>query len=122
MTKQILIFVSRLIANALGLWLAVLMGVLTINGGLKSIIISAFILAILNAVIKPLLIIFTLPLIALSLGFFLVVINGLLVYLLSVFYGNINIDNFVMAMLAGIIIGLVNYIVTILYERLDKSE
>lgn len=122
MTKQIIVFIARWLANGLGLWAAATLGAISIDGGVKGYVISALFLALLNAIIKPLLIIFTLPLIEFTLGFFLIVINGLVVYLLSLFYGSLQINNFMWAMLAGIIIGLVNYIVTILFERLDKSE
>jgi uncharacterized membrane protein YvlD (DUF360 family) len=43
-------------------------------------------------------------------------------YLLSVLYSPIDITNFWYAMVAGIVIGLVNYIVTITYERFVSNE
>lgn len=117
MTKQLLTFSTRWLANCLGLIVSVYFSIVEISGGLTTLIVSALLLALLNALVKPLLIIFSLPIIALSLGFFLIVINGIVIYLLSALYGPFDIANFWLAMVAGIIIGLVNYIVTISYER-----
>ena len=120
MQQQILTFLTRWLANGLGLALAAAVGILSVSGGIKTYIGSALILALLNAIIKPVLVILTLPLITLTLGFFLLIINGTVLYLLDVLFGSIKFDNFIYAMLAGIVIGLVNYIVTILFERYSK--
>lgn len=122
MGKQILKLFARWLANGLGLWLTSVLGIVTINGGTKSFVIAGLILAVLNAVVKPILIIFTLPIIALSLGFFLIVINAIVLYILSLFYGNIVLEGFLLTMLAGIVIGLVNYIVTFIFERFIENE
>jgi putative membrane protein len=122
MLKQLVQFISRWTVNSLGLALCAYITIIDVTGGVVSFVIAGLLLALLNALIKPLLIIFSLPLIALTLGFFLIIINGVVMYLLSVLYEPLNIQNFWYAMVAGIIIGLVNYIVTILYERLVSNE
>jgi putative membrane protein len=122
MIKQLAQFISRWAANCIGLVVCSVIGIITIDDSFIYLIISGVLLAVLNAVIKPLLIIISLPLIALSLGFFLIVINGIIMYLLSILYSPIEITNFWFAMVAGIVIGLVNYIVTITYERFVSNE
>mgnify|MGYP003584995522 CR=1 FL=1 len=117
MIKQLLQFLTRWLVNCLGLWIAGAVGVLTISGGTIYLVVSALLLALLNAVMKPILIIISLPIIAISLGFFLIIINGIVVYALDMLYSPLKVQNFWYAMLAGIVIGLVNYIVTIVYER-----
>lgn len=47
----------------------------------------------------------------------MVVINGLMVLLVSKLYGSLEIANFWSAILAGMIIGLVNYLVTAVVEE-----
>jgi putative membrane protein len=121
MKKQFLTFVIRWISNAFALWVcAQLLHLVDKQASIIGFVIGGFILAILNAIIKPLLIIFTLPAIALTLGFFLIVINGFVVYLTSLIYKPLNIDSFWAAVLVGIVIGLVNYIVTIIAEAIGK--
>ncbi|HEY9865581.1 MAG TPA: phage holin family protein [Candidatus Obscuribacterales bacterium] len=118
--KQIVSFIFRLLANSLGLWFAVYFGLLQMQGDLRQYIIGGTLLAILNAVIKPILMVFSLPLVAFTLGLFTVVINAAILYALSWLYGPLNTVSFIYALLAGIIIGLVNYMVTIVFERLAK--
>lgn len=121
MKKQFLLFVVRWLTNALALWIsAQLLHLVDTQENVMGFIIGGLILSILNAIVKPVLVILTLPAIALSLGFFLIVINGIVVYLASLLYQPLHIESFWAAVLVGIVIGLVNYIVTITAEAVGK--
>lgn len=111
-------FVIRWFVSALGIWLAatLLGGTIDYGQSLLVIIVSGLILAIINAVIKPIVIILSLPAILFSLGLFMIVINGLMVTLVSWLYSPLQVTNFGAAMLAGMVIGLVNYLVTTILE------
>lgn len=123
MKKQLFTFTIRLFANALALWLcAEVLRLVDPQVGIMGFVIGGLILSILNALIKPLLIILMLPAVALTLGFFLIVINGIVVYLASAIYSPLHIDSFWAAVLVGIVIGLVNYIVTITAEAITKRH
>jgi putative membrane protein len=80
------------------------------------IIVSGLLLAIINAVIKPIVVILSLPAILFSLGLFMIVINGLMVLLASKLYTPLEVKNFPAAIAAGMIIGFVNYLVTTILE------
>lgn len=112
-------FLIRWFVCGLGLWVAA--GILgdRINYGqrLGVIIISGLLLALVNAVIKPVVIILSLPAILFSLGLFMIVINGFMVLLVSKLYEPLHVTNFGAAMLAGMVIGLVNYLVTTILEE-----
>jgi putative membrane protein len=69
---------------------------------------AGLILAIINTIIKPVIVIFSLPAIVLTLGLFMIVVNGLTVYLASKLYSPLEITNFWAAIFAGMMIGLVN--------------
>jgi len=104
----------------LGLWVAAgLLGTDRINYGSRIwvIIVSGLILALINTVIKPIVVILSLPAILFSLGLFMIVINGLMVLLASHFYAGLQVKSFGTAMLAGMVIGLVNYLVTTILEE-----
>ena len=73
-------------------------------------------LALVNMFIKPLLIILSLPAVILTLGLFLIVINGVSVWLVSKLYTPLHVGSFWAAMFAGIVIGLINYLVTAILE------
>jgi uncharacterized membrane protein YvlD (DUF360 family) len=53
----------------------------------------------------------------LTLGLFMIIINGLTVYLVSRLYSPLHISNFWAAVFAGIVIGLVNYLVSAILEE-----
>lgn len=86
---------------------------------LRVIIISGLILAIVNTLVKPVVVLVALPAILFSLGLFMIVINGLMVLVASKLYDPLHVTNFGAAMLAGMIIGLVNYLVLTILE--DKE-
>ena len=111
-------FIIRWFVCGLGLWIAA--GLLGDNISYDSrmivVVIAGFILAIVNGIIKPIVVLLSLPAILFSLGLFMIVINGLMVLLASWLYPALEVTNFGAAMLAGMIIGLVNYLVNTIVE------
>jgi putative membrane protein len=118
MKNPVFRFVIRWLVCSLGLWIAaaVLHGRLSYNHQLSAVLIAGFILALINLVLKPILVILSLPAVVLSLGLFMIIINGLLVLLASKVYDDLHVTSFGVAILAGMIIGLVNYLVTTIIE------
>ena len=108
---------------SLGLWIAagLLGGSINYNGDYGVILISGLALALVNIVLKPIIVIFSLPALMLTLGLFMIVINGLMVYLVSVLYKPLDITSFWAAVFAGMVIGLVNYLVTTIIETERKQ-
>lgn len=89
---------------------------LTYDGQFMVLVIAGLILAMVNAVIKPVLVLFTLPAVLLSLGLFMLVINALMVLLVAWLYGPLEVSGFWSAMLAGLVIAVVNWLVSIILE------
>ncbi|HEX5743867.1 MAG TPA: phage holin family protein [Candidatus Saccharimonadales bacterium] len=117
-------FLIRWFVCSLGLWIAAgfLSSSISYDNRLRVIIIAGLVLAIINIVIKPILIIFTLPAILLTLGLFTIIINGLTVFIASKLYEPLHITNFWAAVFAGMVIGLVNYLVTAILEDTGRSR
>lgn len=111
-------FALRWTVCALGLWIAAgfLKGAIEYDGHANIIIVAGFILAIVNTFIKPLVILLSLPALLFSLGFFMIVINGLMVSLASAIYEPFKVAGFGTAMLTGVIIAFVNILVTAIVE------
>jgi putative membrane protein len=111
-------FLIRWFVCSLGLWIAA--GIfgerITYDRRVGVIIVAGLILAIVNTIIKPIVIILSLPAILFSLGLFMIVINGLMVVIVSKLYPALQVTSFAAAMLAGLSIGLVNYLVTTILE------
>lgn len=111
-------FVVRWFVSSLGLWIAAgLLGTerITYDSGF-AIVMAGLVLAVISGVIKPLVVILSLPAILFTLGLFMIVINGLMVLLASWLYSGLHVTNLWAAMLAGMVIGLVNYLVTTILE------
>ena len=111
-------FAIRWFVCSLGLWIAAgLLGdKISYDSRLSVIIVAGLVLAIVNGIIKPIVVLLSLPAILFSLGLFMIVINGLMVLIASKLYDSLAVTNFGAAMLAGMIIGLVNYLVNTILE------
>lgn len=116
-------FLTRWLVCSLGLWIAANLLGDSIDYGNEArvIIIAGLLLAIINTIIKPILVVFSLPAILLTLGLFMILINGLTVFIASKLYTSLHITNFWAAVFAGMVIGLVNYLVTTILEDKQKS-
>jgi len=82
-------------------------------------VIFSFVLAILNAIVRPLLIIFTLPITILTLGIFLFIINALIIILADKFVSGIRIDGFLWALIFSLILSALS---SLLYSILEKKD
>ena len=111
-------YVLRWFVCSLGLWIAagLLQGSVDYQNRLAVVVAAGAILALINSLIKPILVVLSLPAILLTLGLFMLVINGATVYLASKLYDPLHIESFSVAILTGLIIGLVNYLVTAILE------
>src|SRR4051812_7386846 len=79
---------------------------------------AGFMLAMINMFIKPLLVFLSIPALLLTLGLFMLVVNGFLIMIVSWLYTPLVISSFVWAIVAGLIIGLVNLLVSRVLEDL----
>lgn len=112
-------FGVRWIVSSLGIWIAAaLLGSerLSVGNSLKTVLGAGFFLALVNMAIRPLLIILSFPAIILSLGLFMLVLNGFLILLASKLYHPLYVRDLWVAIIAGLILGFVNFLVTKLIE------
>jgi len=115
----VLRLVAALAINALALWICngIFSGV-SIHGA-WAYIVGALVLAIANAVLKPILALLTLPLIIITLGLFLLVINIAMVALAEWIAPNFSIDGFWTYVGVVVIIWLVNWASWRLIDELE---
>ena len=104
-------FVIRWLINAVALYLTTLVvpGVRVPNFG--AALLAALVLGIVNAVIRPIALILTLPFNILTLGLFTFVVNAAMLYLVSSVTA-LRLDNFLSALLGAIVLSLVSTILT----------
>lgn len=116
MKKQFLVFVVRWVLNSVGLWIAVrLFGTGYSDGELVTsawaFLLAGLIFSLINAVLRPIVLILSLPAILLTLGLFTIIVNGFMVYLSLLLAPGLHMT-FWHSVLAGIVLSLVNYIVS----------
>ena len=75
---------------------------------LLTLIIAALILGLLNSILRPILIVLTLPFTILTLGLFILIINGFILYLVHVIDPSFYIMNFWVAVLASLLISIIS--------------
>jgi len=105
-------FLVQWALTSLSLWVAsyVFSGLRFADGG--SLLVAALLLGFANAIVKPLLILFTLPLTVLTMGLFLLVINALVLMLVSQLVSGFTITGFWTAFFASIFISLFSLFVS----------
>jgi putative membrane protein len=86
------------------------------------VVIAGLILAIVNSIIRPIVVLLSLPAILFTLGLFMIVINGLMVLLVGWLYDPFEVTSFWTALLAGMIIGLVNYLVSAILGSVQEKQ
>lgn len=79
-------------------------------------LVVALVLGILNVLIKPLLVIFTLPATILTLGLFMFVINAILLLIAAHFVEGFHISSFGTAILAAVVISIIGSILNVIFK------
>lgn len=105
-------FLLRLIINTIALLIVeyVIPGVHV--SGVGAAVIAALVLGIVNAVLKPILVILALPLEILTLGLFTFVINAALFYLVAKLGIGLSVDGFWSAFLGSLVLSIVSFILS----------
>ena len=103
-------FVFRLVITGLGLWAAETIVPGVRNDSWGNLVVAALLLGIVNAVIRPIILILTLPLTVLTLGLFILVVNGISVALVAWLMPGFSLSGLGAAILASIVVGLTSWV------------
>jgi putative membrane protein len=104
-------FLIRLVVNALALSLAAWMvGGIELRGGIGSVLLVALVFGILNALLKPIVLLLSLPFILLTLGLFAFVVNALMLMLTASLTDALSVSGFWSAVLGSLIVSLVTMV------------
>ncbi|MYW04264.1 phage holin family protein [Streptomyces sp. SID3343] len=118
----------KLVVNALAIWLAsrIVTGIDLADGSstgtkLKTLLFVALIFGVVNAIIKPVVKLFSLPLFILTLGLITFVINALMLWLTEWLSNKMDldfhIDGFWTALLGALVISLVSWFLSLILDR-----
>ena len=113
-------FLLRVVVNALAIMLAAsIVPGIEVNG-LVPALVGGLLLGLVNAVVRPVLIILTLPITILTLGLFLLVLNGFCFWLVSAIVKGFFVAGFWSAFFGALIVSIVSWIATALISDSGK--
>jgi putative membrane protein len=104
-------FLQRWAINTLGVLVAA-----NVVGGIHydtylGLFLASLLLGILNAFVRPIMIVLALPLLLFTLGFFILVINALLLYFVGTLLNSFHVDSFGAAFFGALIVSIVSMLV-----------
>jgi len=102
-------FLVRGLVTALGLWVASALLAGVHSSGLLAILGAGLLLGLVNALIRPLIVILTLPVTIITLGFFILVINAAMVGLVAKLLHGFSVDGFWWAVATAIVVSIVSW-------------
>jgi putative membrane protein len=111
MSPRLKSFVQRWVVNTLGVLVAANVVTGIHYDTTAGLLLASLLLGILNAFVRPLMILLSLPLLIVTLGFFILIINALLLLLVGSLLKPFHVDSFAAAFVGALIISLVSLVV-----------
>jgi putative membrane protein len=87
-----------------------------------SALIAAFVLGLLNTLLRPVLVLLTLPVTVLSLGLFLFIINALMFWMAATVLDGLAVTGFAAALIGSLIYSLCGMVIDVVVERVFPSD
>lgn len=109
-------------AAAVGLTALVLPGIKIAPFSWTTLLLLGVVIGVIDAFVRPVLSLLSLPLTILTLGLFQLVLNALLLYVASFFVPAFTISNFWWAVLGGIVLGIIHGILEAIFGRIGKGS
>jgi putative membrane protein len=101
----------RLVITALGVWLAATLfrGYVTVHS-VEAALLFSIVLGLLNAFVRPVLLLLTLPFTLLTLGLFIVIVNAVVFWLATLLPVGVEVSGFLGALLGALTVSIVSFI------------
>jgi putative membrane protein len=120
-------FLIRLLINAVALWLATrLVDGISFDGEMIFLLLVALIFGVVNAIVKPILIFLTFPFLIVTLGLFLLVLNGAMVWLTGAISDaadlGFHVSGFRAAFLGGLVVSVASFLLSLMVGKDPKTE
>ena len=105
-------FLIRVFGNSIALYVAnLLVPGFVIKGNIKEYLIAGILLGILNMVVRPVLKVVTLPIIILTLGVFILILDALMLWIVDYIFDFVIIQNLWALIWATLLVGIVNWFI-----------
>src|SRR5580698_4494945 len=107
MSPRLKEFLQRWLINTLAVFVAAAIVPGITYNSFPTLLVTAFLLGVLNAFLRPLLVVLALPLVIFTLGFFFFVINAMLLYLVGALVKGFHVESFWAAFCGALVITIV---------------
>ncbi len=114
---MIIRFILRALFAALGLWIAARYVPGVSASSVESLVEAGLLLGLVNALIRPIVILLTLPFTLITLGLFLIVINAGMLELVAMLFHGLHIANFGSAILGSLVVSFVGWVGSFFIHR-----
>jgi putative membrane protein len=114
-------FLIRLLVNAIALLIVAYLLPGVHVASVTGAIIAALVLGIVNAILRPILVILTLPVVILTLGLFTLVINAITFYIVAHLGIGLSVDGFWSAFLGALVLTIVSYLLSTLVGAAEQK-
>lgn len=115
--------IIRIFVNAVALWVAAqVVERIDLSGEFWQIILVAAVFGLVNALIKPLALLLTLPVVVLTLGLFTIVVNALMLMLTAALVDALTVDGFLAALLGSLLISVVSFVFSIILPESKRRK
>jgi len=117
-------FIVKLVVSTLAVLITAMLlpGVEIADNSFLTALGVAVVLAFLNAIVKPILVILTIPVTIFSFGLFILVINAVIILWASKIVNGFHVDNFWRALLFSLILSVVNWVLEAFQGKDDKRR
>ena len=105
-------FLLRLVVNAAALWVAAQLVPGIVVTGFTPLLLAALVLGLINAIVRPVLLILTLPLTLVTLGLFIFVLNAFCLWLTSRIVPGFEVQTFGAALLGALVVSIISWVLT----------
>ena len=117
----------RLLINALALWLATrLVNGISFDGQIAFLLVVALIFGAVNTIVKPILMVLTFPFLIVTLGLFLLVLNGVMLWLTGAISDaaelGFHVSSFKAAFIGGLVVSVVSFVLSLMVGSDSKRQ
>ena len=118
---------TRLIVNALALWLATrFVDGISFDGQMPFLLVVALVFGAVNTIVKPILMVLTFPFLIVTLGLFLLVLNAVMLWLTGAISDatglGFHVSSFKAAFIGGLVVSVVSFVLSLMVGSDSKKK
>lgn len=106
-----------ILCNAVGLLATTIVPGIHFTGSLLQLLLAGGLFGLFNLVVRPLALLISIPLLVLTLGLFYFILNGILLWLASLFMPGYSVSGILAGILGSLVLGIVNWVLGMLFGR-----